>query len=172
MTPIAAIKTCFSNSLKFSGRASRSEFWWFFPIGLSASIFVVWFLLPHFYDLSGPYGIILNFFLLLPVWAAGARRLQDTGEDGQQIFIPAAIFFGGPLAIYLFYGISWLIVFFTNSFIALVTLALIGVFIAIPMVFVSLVASVGLLGPIIGQLIVPSERKDNRYGKYDGSAHG
>ncbi|MEO1688216.1 MAG: DUF805 domain-containing protein, partial [Pseudomonadota bacterium] len=29
MTPVAAIRTCLAKCATFSGRASRSEFWWF-----------------------------------------------------------------------------------------------------------------------------------------------
>jgi len=69
-----AISTCLSKYATFSGRASRSEFWWFFLFQLLVSL-VTSFL-----------GDLINglaaLALLLPALAVGARRLHDIGKSG------------------------------------------------------------------------------------------
>ncbi|MCY1166428.1 DUF805 domain-containing protein [Polaromonas sp.] len=69
-----AISTCFSKYATFSGRASRSEFWWFMlfeVILLGVTGFIS--------DIL--YGIVA-LALVLPVLAVGARRLHDIGRTG------------------------------------------------------------------------------------------
>lgn len=75
MTFLESIKSCFSNYATFSGRASRSEFWWFqlFQLVLVAAL-----------ALTGP-GIFLAFATLLPAWAVGVRRLHDIDKSGWNI---------------------------------------------------------------------------------------
>jgi uncharacterized membrane protein YhaH (DUF805 family) len=70
-----SIKSCFSNYATFSGRASRSEFWWFqlFQLILVAAL-----------ALTGP-GIFLALATLLPAWAVGVRRLHDIDKSGWNI---------------------------------------------------------------------------------------
>ncbi|MFC6282645.1 MULTISPECIES: DUF805 domain-containing protein [Polaromonas] len=69
-----AISTCFSKYATFSGRASRSEFWWFMLfevilLGVTSAISDIL------------YGIVA-LALVLPVLAVGARRLHDIGRTG------------------------------------------------------------------------------------------
>ena len=69
-----AISTCLSKYATFSGRASRSEFWWFSlfqPLVLLAAAMVS----DKLYAL-GCLG------LLLPMLAVGTRRLHDIGKSG------------------------------------------------------------------------------------------
>lgn len=76
-----SIKSCFSNYVTFSGRASRSEFWWFQLFQLMAVSILA---------LTGP-GIFLALATLLPAWAVGVRRLHDIDKSGWNIlwyFIP------------------------------------------------------------------------------------
>lgn len=70
MTPVDSIRTCFQKYLDFSGRASRSEFWWFF-LGAFIAQWVVGLFVP---------GIIF-LVLVLPFLAVSARRLHDTGRS-------------------------------------------------------------------------------------------
>ena len=69
-----AVKTCFSKYADFSGRASKSEFWWF-------SLFQLIVLM-----IAGAIGeivyIVVALGLLLPGLAVGARRLHDIGKSG------------------------------------------------------------------------------------------
>lgn len=79
-----AVKTCLTTKYAtFSGRASRSEYWWFvlaYVIGaVVASL------------LGGIIYLIYVLALIVPALAAGFRRLQDTGRPGWYILIPAAL---------------------------------------------------------------------------------
>ena len=69
-----AISTCLSNYATFTGRAARSEFWWFFLFQILATMAAG--MLGE--KLSGLVGIAL----LLPSLAVGARRLHDIGKSG------------------------------------------------------------------------------------------
>lgn len=67
-----AIKICFSKYVVFSGRASRSEYWWFTLFTL-----VIGFVIAKFVPLLGA---IFYLAVLLPSLAVGARRLHDTNR--------------------------------------------------------------------------------------------
>jgi uncharacterized membrane protein YhaH (DUF805 family) len=71
---VEATKTCLRKYATFGGRASRSEYWWFFLFGLlvgaAASLF------------SERLNALVSLFLLLPSTAVGARRLHDIGRSG------------------------------------------------------------------------------------------
>lgn len=69
-----AMSSCLSNYATFSGRASRSEFWWFFLFQVLASAAASMFS----EKLSG----LVSLALLLPALAVGARRLHDIGKSG------------------------------------------------------------------------------------------
>ncbi|MEW6707524.1 MAG: DUF805 domain-containing protein [Pseudomonadota bacterium] len=69
-----AVRTCISKYADFNGRASRSEYWWFFLF-----VFLVSVLLGFVSDvLSG----LFCLGMLLPSVAAAARRLHDTDRSG------------------------------------------------------------------------------------------
>jgi uncharacterized membrane protein YhaH (DUF805 family) len=74
MTFIESIKTCFTKYAEFSGRASRSEFWWWvlFVFLVSAAIGMVSQVLSGVFSLA----------VLLPNIAVGTRRLHDTDRSG------------------------------------------------------------------------------------------
>jgi uncharacterized membrane protein YhaH (DUF805 family) len=77
-----AISTCFYKYGTFSGRASRSEFWWFslFQFGswIAASMIV-----ERFESSLGTELLALFIFALyLPGLAVGSRRLHDIGRSG------------------------------------------------------------------------------------------
>ena len=84
-----AISVCFSKYADFSGRASRSEFWYwvlFDAIGVFASSFMDELFLgyrdpPLFY-------IIFTLATLLPFIAVSARRLHDTDHTGWWQLLP------------------------------------------------------------------------------------
>lgn len=79
---------------------------------------MTWIIVPMFFALAWGMKFVLAFFLLTPLWAAGARRLQDTGEARKDIFIPAGVFFGPPI------GLATCLVnaIFLNSFIGFLLL--------------------------------------------------
>jgi uncharacterized membrane protein YhaH (DUF805 family) len=77
MGPIVAISTCFNKYATFTGRAPRSEFWWFW-------------LLFGFVTLLGS-GNLLGFvwiFILIPYIAVGVRRMHDVGRSGWWLLFP------------------------------------------------------------------------------------
>ena len=74
MTFQDSVKICFSKYVDFSGRASRSEYWWFvlfiMLVSVGASLFSD--------VLSG----LVSLATLLPSIAAATRRLHDTHRSG------------------------------------------------------------------------------------------
>jgi len=90
-----AVETCFSKYADFSGRAVRSEYWWFYLftllLGWGGSIA----------DSSGVVGMLVELALLLPSSAAGARRLHDTGRSGWWLLIALTCVGLIPLVIWL-----------------------------------------------------------------------
>ncbi len=81
----AAIKTCFSKYAVFSGRASRSEFWWFCLFGFIGGIVTVVvdvMILGYTVEDNGPVNIIFTIITFLPYLSVGARRLHDIDKSG------------------------------------------------------------------------------------------
>ena len=80
-----SIKTCFSKYAVFSGRASRSEFWWFglfgFIGGIVTAVIDVM-ILGYSAESYGPINIIFTVITFLPYLAVGARRLHDINKSG------------------------------------------------------------------------------------------
>ena len=74
MVLLDAIKACFSKYATFSGRARRSEYWWFVLanaiIGCIPYVNVLW-------------GLIV----FIPSLAVCVRRLHDTGRSGWWILL-------------------------------------------------------------------------------------
>lgn len=63
----------------FSGRARRSEFWWFFLF--NAIVNVITEVIDRGLD-TQLVGLLVSLALLIPGLAVGARRLHDTGRSG------------------------------------------------------------------------------------------
>jgi uncharacterized membrane protein YhaH (DUF805 family) len=110
MSPINAVKSGLARYFDFRGRASRSEFWWFFLFGILAPLagslvdFGVFRMTGSqifnpvsvsslatapglgettFYSLgSGLVGSLTWFALVIPSLSVGARRLHDIGRSG------------------------------------------------------------------------------------------
>ena len=80
-----SIKTCFSKYAVFSGRASRSEFWWFglfgFIGGIVTTVIDVM-IFGYSAESYGPTNIIFSIITFLPYLAVGARRLHDINRSG------------------------------------------------------------------------------------------
>ena len=74
ITPLESVKTCILKYANFSGKATKPEYWWFFlAVLLVAAIATL--LDPKAYQLVGV-------LALLPLVAAGTRRLKDAGHSG------------------------------------------------------------------------------------------
>ena len=71
-----SISTCFSKYATFSGRASRSEFWWFVLFYYAFLIILI------FFDWTLTSAGIFALATILPVLAVGARRLHDINKSG------------------------------------------------------------------------------------------
>ncbi len=99
MGPIQAIKSGFSKAFEFSGRSSRSEFWWF---NLFTFVFGILFVVIDTKIFGHPYGrfniVSLSsvFFLITvsPLLALGFRRFQDVGLSGNLSLILMLIGYG------------------------------------------------------------------------------
>ena len=79
-----SITTCLTKYAVFSGRASRSEYWWFFLF-----VTIIELIIEFLYS-TYPELIILNVLnlgLILPSLGVCVRRLHDTGRSGWWWFI-------------------------------------------------------------------------------------
>ena len=80
-----SIKTCFSKFAVFSGRASRSEFWFFVLFGLLGGIIAIIIdvmILGYPYEENGPINLIFSVAIIIPSIAVAARRLHDINKSG------------------------------------------------------------------------------------------
>ena len=80
-----SIKTCFKKYTDFSGRALRSEFWWFelfLFIGTIVAAIIDTMMLGYTFEDYGPINIIFSVVTSLPAIAVGARRLHDINRSG------------------------------------------------------------------------------------------
>ncbi|GAA6159349.1 hypothetical protein NBRC116589_15230 [Ruegeria sp. HU-ET01832] len=116
MTFSDAIRTCFSKLFTFSGRASRSEYWFFFLF------IVIWSLIAGFIDLqfftqvattetettksvaatsSQPVQSIVSLIVFFPHLAVAWRRMHDTGRSGLYALFPLLLM-AGAVAVLVF----------------------------------------------------------------------
>jgi uncharacterized membrane protein YhaH (DUF805 family) len=74
MSFVQAVQVCLRKYVDFSGRAVRSEFWWFALFQVIVMVAASW---------LGEmvYGLVA-LALVLPSLAVGARRLHDVGKSG------------------------------------------------------------------------------------------
>ena len=80
-----SIKTCFNKYADFSGRALRSELWWFALFGVLGGIvttIIDVMILGYSIESYGPANIIFTVVLILPGIAVTARRLHDVNRSG------------------------------------------------------------------------------------------
>ncbi|SDX16662.1 DUF805 domain-containing protein [Litoreibacter albidus] len=90
MGPVQAVNTCLRKYATFSGRASRSEFWWF-TAAMLLSIMAAFALDLTLFEISRneeapifyPITEIVSLGYLLPSAAAQVRRLHDIGAPSQ-----------------------------------------------------------------------------------------
>lgn len=94
MTFFESIRVCLRKYAEFNGRASRSEFWWF-------ALFITLVSAALVYVNENVY-YIFQIAVLLPILAAGSRRLHDIGKSGWwQLFLLV------PIAGIVVLGIWW-----------------------------------------------------------------
>lgn len=89
MTFGQSVKTCFGKYATFSGRASRSEFWWFWLFQFILS-----------------WTVIVHIISFIPALAVMVRRLHDTGRSAWNILWALVPFIGQLIVILLLLGAS------------------------------------------------------------------
>ena len=97
MNFLEAIKSVFSKYATFSGRARRSEFWYFFLLN-----FVVGIVLSKIPSLSF-LSFIWSLGVLIPYLAVTVRRFHDIGKSGWYLLVPVipALAYTGYLVYYV-----------------------------------------------------------------------
>jgi|TARA_B100001964_G_scaffold156026_1_gene171434 uncharacterized membrane protein YhaH (DUF805 family) len=82
MNFVQSIQTCYKKFFDFSGRASKSEYWWFqlYTIIIYGMQFVF----------QGDLVLVFSILVIaniIPLYAAGVRRLHDTDKSGWMVLI-------------------------------------------------------------------------------------
>jgi len=97
-----SVKVCFSKYAVFKGRASRSEYWWFFLFNMLV-VYAIMLIELFALGLStmGMISNVASLVFLLPQLAAFVRRLHDTGRSGWWYFLCLTIIGIIPLIIWL-----------------------------------------------------------------------
>ena len=93
--PITAYVSCMKRYFQFSGRASRSEYF-FFHLACLILLLVLCFILAPALSILGRFGTVVGVLLyciiyygsLIPSIAVTARRFHDTGRSGWMMLIP------------------------------------------------------------------------------------
>ena len=80
-----AIKSCLSGYFDFSGRSSRSEYWWFLLFVMIVNIVVS--ILANTNAAIGTVAVLVYLGLLIPMVAVQVRRLHDIDRSGWWILI-------------------------------------------------------------------------------------
>lgn len=111
LTFVQAVETCLDKYTDFSGRAKRSELWWFLLfevlVGITAGLISSFFVK---YEIGGMVGrladwlpVLAQLGLIIPHFAVGVRRLHDIGRTGWWMILALM----PPLSIILF--IFWVL---------------------------------------------------------------
>jgi uncharacterized membrane protein YhaH (DUF805 family) len=82
-----AISTCFGKYATFSGRACRSEYWFFILFLTLAQLVAAIVDLALGFRETGPLATLLSLAALLPWLAATCRRLHDVDRSGWWLFL-------------------------------------------------------------------------------------
>ena len=103
MSFIDAVRTCFRKYADFTGRAQRSEFWWWYLFTVLGTVL--------FTSLNSEVAdailwawllLAWNLALLLPSLAVAVRRLHDTGASGWLLLVGLIPLLGALILI-----VSW-----------------------------------------------------------------
>lgn len=116
MNLMQSISTCFGKYITFSGRAQRSEFWWFvlFLIianiitgAIDSAIFETSTMMisgVEFSYTAGYIGLIFSLAVFLPTWAVEVRRLHDIDKSGWWLLLAFIPLIGALILLYWFIG--------------------------------------------------------------------
>ena len=89
---VEATKTCFRKYITTSGRASRSEYWWFvlavFLMSIVAAVIdmILFGAAPE--GSGGPLSLLVSLGTFIPSVTAAIRRLHDTGKPWYYLLVP------------------------------------------------------------------------------------
>ena len=100
MTFKEAVATCFNKYASFSGRAPRSEYWWFYLflfLGNVVSTTLDTLLIDGGPDSGGPITSLFTLVCVVPALAVTARRLHDVDRSGWWQAAPAGLGIVGVL---------------------------------------------------------------------------
>jgi len=111
MTFSSAVLVCFRKYFIFSGRASRSEYWWFVLFSFLGAMVagaldsLIFGAGEYVTGRAGPLGAAFSVLTLIPGISAAWRRMHDTGRSGFYLLcaimvtgvagVVISIFFGG-----------------------------------------------------------------------------
>lgn len=180
MTFTRSIRSCLGKYASFSGRASRSEYWWFFLFvfltGAVAGVLDVQLFgsVTTSHSDSGasaevssptPIGSIVSLLLFLPHLAAAWRRMHDSGRSGLYALFPFLMITGAGLV--LIFGIGIADIFSSGGSLDILFTRL-TVLILVPTLIVLVVSP--LL--VLFWLTRPSDPQDNRFGPVPPEVRG
>ncbi len=102
---VQSIKVCLSKYVVFSGRATRSEYWWFVLFVILCNIIfsildgAIFGINPETGEGTGIFNPLFQVAIFLPMLAAGWRRLHDSGRPGWYLLLPMALGFATMIAL-------------------------------------------------------------------------
>ena len=91
MNPLDALVSCLKHTVTFDGRASRSEFWWFFLAFqiISFGLNMVAVFLAIMMEMTELVYLGYLIYLLFPAYlSVSVRRMHDHGKSGWWILVP------------------------------------------------------------------------------------
>ncbi len=119
MSPVQAVRTVLRKYAVFSGRARRSEYWWFVLFNVIVSVVAVALdavlfgtgeatstsSAAAFTANPGPVSIVVGLALLLPGLGVAVRRLHDTNRRGWWLLL-GLVPLVGPIVLIVFYALD------------------------------------------------------------------
>ena len=85
LEPVQAVKICLKKFFDFTGRARRSEYWWFVLFVMIVSM--VFNFIGAVFPMVNILGLIVGLLLSIAQLAALTRRLHDTGRSGLWVLV-------------------------------------------------------------------------------------
>jgi uncharacterized membrane protein YhaH (DUF805 family) len=104
MNPFKAIKSGYEKFLDFDGRSSRSEFWWFYLLGVVGGflILLMYLTAKNIYHSEALVAVCLLVALTssIPHISVFNRRLHDTNHSGLWVLLMIVPLIGIPVVVY------------------------------------------------------------------------
>ena len=100
-----SIRSGFKRYLDFSGRSSRSEYWWWALLNVILSVFssvLVVNAAAEYEDLAVTFYLIVNLVMFVPNLAMSVRRFHDLDRSGWWLFIGVIPLVGPIILIFWF----------------------------------------------------------------------